>query len=67
MQPFPCATENEISREDAEKLVENGCKVVSEGANMPSTPRAVETFLRSKDLLRTRESCQCRWSGRFRT
>jgi glutamate dehydrogenase (NADP+) len=45
---FPCATENEISREDAEKLVENGCKVVSEGANMPSTPRAVETFLRAR-------------------
>jgi glutamate dehydrogenase (NADP+) len=47
---FPSATENEISREDAELLVENGCKVVSEGANMPSTPHAIETFLRAKIL-----------------
>ena len=47
---FPSATENEISREDAEILVENGCKVVSEGANMPSTPHAIETFLRAKIL-----------------
>ncbi len=47
---FPSATENEISREDAEMLVENGCKVVSEGANMPSTPHAIETFLRAKIL-----------------
>jgi glutamate dehydrogenase (NADP+) len=47
---FPSATENEISREDAEMLIENGCKVVSEGANMPSTPHAIETFLRAKIL-----------------
>jgi glutamate dehydrogenase (NADP+) len=47
---FPSATENEISKEDAEMLVENGCKVVSEGANMPSTPHAIETFLRARIL-----------------
>lgn len=45
---FPSATENEISQEDAEMLIEKGCKVVSEGANMPTTPRAIEVFLRAK-------------------
>ena len=33
---FPCATQNELNEEDAKKLVANGCKCVSEGANMPS-------------------------------
>ncbi|HER09209.1 MAG TPA: NADP-specific glutamate dehydrogenase [Bacteroides sp.] len=47
---FPSATENEIGKKDAETLVNNGCKVISEGANMPSTPDAVEVFLRSKIL-----------------
>lgn len=47
---FPSATENEIGDEDAKILVENGCKVVSEGANMPSAPGAVEVFLRAKIL-----------------
>jgi len=47
---FPSATENEITDEDAKTLVGNGCKVVSEGANMPSTPGAVEIFLRAKIL-----------------
>lgn len=42
---LPCATQNEIDRESAEILVKNGCKVVSEGANMPSTPEAIETYL----------------------
>jgi len=42
---FPSATQNEIDREDAETLVENGCTCVSEGANMPSTPEAVDVFL----------------------
>ncbi|TVR73537.1 MAG: NADP-specific glutamate dehydrogenase [Marinilabiliales bacterium] len=42
---LPCATENEITREDAEMLIKNGCFVVSEGANMPSTIDAVEAFL----------------------
>ncbi|MDD7184336.1 MAG: NADP-specific glutamate dehydrogenase [Ruminococcus sp.] len=42
---LPCATQNEIDGESAEILVKNGCKVVSEGANMPSTPEAIETYL----------------------
>ncbi|MCC6145476.1 MAG: glutamate dehydrogenase, partial [Candidatus Hydrogenedentes bacterium] len=42
---FPSATQNEVSREDAQMLVDNGCFVVSEGANMPSEPEAVEVFL----------------------
>jgi len=41
---LPCATQNELNREDAEALVKNGCICVSEGANMPSTPEAVEVF-----------------------
>jgi glutamate dehydrogenase/leucine dehydrogenase len=45
---FPSATENEISREDAETLINNGCQLVSEGANMPSTPEAIELYLQHK-------------------
>ncbi len=42
---FPCATQNEISGEDAATLVRNGCRVVAEGANMPTTPEGVRIFL----------------------
>lgn len=42
---LPCATQNEIDGESAKILVKNGCKVVSEGANMPSTPEAIDTYL----------------------
>jgi glutamate dehydrogenase/leucine dehydrogenase len=42
---FPSATENEINEEEAETLVSNGCMVVSEGANMPSTPKAIEVYI----------------------
>lgn len=42
---LPCATQNEIDGKSAEILVKNGCKVVSEGANMPSTPEAIDTYL----------------------
>jgi glutamate dehydrogenase (NADP+) len=42
---FPSATQNEISGDDAKTLLENGCILVSEGANMPSTPEAVDLFL----------------------
>jgi glutamate dehydrogenase (NADP+) len=42
---FPSATQNEISGEDAKSLLKNGCTLVSEGANMPSTPAAVDAFL----------------------
>jgi len=47
---FPSATQNEISKEDAQKLVENGCMLVAEGANMPTTPEGVEIFLDHKVL-----------------
>lgn len=47
---FPCATQNEINEDDANELVKNGCYLISEGANMPSTPEAVEVFLRAKIL-----------------
>ena len=47
---FPSATQNEINKEDAETLVKNGCFVVSEGANMPSTPEAIEVYIDSKIL-----------------
>lgn len=45
---FPSATQNEISGDDAKALVKNGCICVSEGANMPSTPEAIEVFLKGK-------------------
>ena len=47
---FPSATQNEISGEDAKALLENGCYLVSEGANMPSTPEAIHQFLEKKIL-----------------
>jgi glutamate dehydrogenase (NADP+) len=47
---LPCATQNELNEGDAKKLVANGCKCVSEGANMPSTKEAVEFFIKSKIL-----------------
>ncbi|PIP67520.1 MAG: NADP-specific glutamate dehydrogenase [Candidatus Omnitrophica bacterium CG_4_9_14_0_2_um_filter_42_8] len=47
---FPSATQNEIHEADAKKLVKNGCIAVGEGANMPSTPEAVEVFLDAKIL-----------------
>ena len=47
---FPSATQNELNEEDARTLVSNGCKCVSEGANMPSTPEAVRVFLDNKVL-----------------
>jgi glutamate dehydrogenase/leucine dehydrogenase len=47
---FPSATENEIRKEDAEMLVKNNCRVISEGANMPSTPEAIEIYQKNKLL-----------------
>ena len=41
---LPCATQNELDLEDAEKLLANGVMCVAEGANMPSTPQAIEAF-----------------------
>lgn len=45
---LPCATQNEIDAESARTLVANGCKAVGEGANMPSTPEAIEVFMAGK-------------------
>lgn len=45
---FPCATQNELNGQDAQNLIVNGCVSVSEGANMPSTPKAVNDFLSHK-------------------
>ncbi len=47
---FPSATQNEINGEDAKTLLDNGCYVVSEGANMPSTPEAAELFVENRIL-----------------
>jgi glutamate dehydrogenase (NADP+) len=47
---FPCATENEINEKDAQNLVSNDVSLVSEGANMPSTPEAIDIFLDRKIL-----------------
>ena len=47
---LPCATQNEIDEESAKTLVANGCYAVGEGANMPSTPEAIEVFLNNKVL-----------------
>lgn len=45
---FPCATQNEIDKKDAELLVSNGCKAVAEGANMPTTVDGVKVFQKAK-------------------
>ena len=47
---FPSATQNEINTKDAQNLVNNGVKLVAEGANMPSTPEAIDIFLENKLL-----------------
>jgi glutamate dehydrogenase (NADP+) len=47
---FPSATQNELDGQDADTLLKNGCTVIAEGANMPSTPEAVEKFLKAKVL-----------------
>ncbi|MCE9615777.1 MAG: NADP-specific glutamate dehydrogenase [Lentisphaerae bacterium] len=47
---FPSATQNEITGTDARTLLKHGCKLISEGANMPSTPAAVDQFVSAKVL-----------------
>ena len=47
---MPSATQNELNGEDAKTLLANGCFAVSEGANMPSTPEAIDAFLEAKIL-----------------
>ena len=45
---FPCATQNELTEADARALIANGVRCISEGANMPSTPDAVEVFIQQR-------------------
>ena len=47
---FPSATQNEIDGNDAKTLADNGCMLVAEGANMPSTPEAIEQYIENKML-----------------
>lgn len=47
---LPCATQNELNGDEAKMLVGNGCICVAEGANMPTTPEAIEVFLDHKIL-----------------
>ena len=47
---LPCATQNELNKEDAETLISNGCICVAEGANMPTTPEAIAVFHHAKIL-----------------
>ena len=47
---LPCATQNELNESEAKALIANGCTCVSEGANMPSTPEAIEVFQQAKIL-----------------
>jgi len=47
---FPSATQNEVDGNDAKKLLDNGCILVSEGANMPSRPEAIDQYLAKKIL-----------------
>lgn len=47
---LPCATQNELNAEEAKTLINNGCICVAEGANMPSTPEAIEVFQEAKIL-----------------
>jgi glutamate dehydrogenase (NADP+) len=47
---FPSATQNEVNEEDAKTLLKNGCMLIAEGANMPSTPEAIEQYLEKKIL-----------------
>ncbi len=47
---MPCATQNEVNVEEAKMLMENGCFVISEGANMPSSPEAIAVYQNAKIL-----------------
>jgi len=47
---LPCATQNEINEEEAKTLIKNGCICVAEGANMPSTPEAINVYIENKIL-----------------
>lgn len=56
---LPCATQNELSLDDAKELIKNGCIAVGEGANMPSTIDATNAFYRARfSLLRRKRQTQ---------
>jgi glutamate dehydrogenase (NADP+) len=44
---FPCATQNELGEESAQKLIDNDVKIVAEGANMPTTPKGIDRFMKN--------------------
>ena len=48
---FPCATQNEIDEAEAATLVKNGIRAIAEGANMPTTPEAIQVFGAAKNVL----------------
>lgn len=56
---FPSATQNEIHRKDAENLIKNGCQLVAEGANMPSTLEATRCFLEHGVLYGPAKAANC--------
>ena len=64
---LPSATQNEINEEAAKALVENGVFAVSEGANMPTTPRSYQSVPRCKDFILSWKGCKRRWSFSFRS
>ncbi len=47
---FPCATQNELGESSAQLLIDNDVKIVAEGANMPTTPQAIDLFVKNKIL-----------------
>ena len=47
---LPCATQNELNEDEAKMLIKNGCILVAEGANVPSTPEAIAAFQEAKIL-----------------
>jgi glutamate dehydrogenase (NADP+) len=47
---FPCATQNELGENCAQLLIDNDVKIIAEGANMPTTPKAIELFIENKVL-----------------
>ena len=57
---LPCATQNEINGDFAKNLAANGVYAVAEGANMPSTPDAIEVYFDKQDALRSRKGCKRR-------
>jgi glutamate dehydrogenase (NADP+) len=64
---FPCATQNEINKQDAYQLINNNIKLVCEGASMPCTLGARDIFLDKGIPLCTQQSRQCRWCGGLRS